>query len=61
MEEKYRIKYKNLKTGKNFDIKCIEKVYQTIRKMEKKGEAIIDYDERSKRFESLLNKDLEIK
>jgi hypothetical protein len=46
MEDKRRIIYRNLKSEKGFKIRCIDKVYQTIKKMESKGEAEIYFDER---------------
>ena len=46
MNQKYRIVYANLKLGKFFDMRCIEKVHDTIKKMESKGEVQIFVDER---------------
>ncbi|AKO91953.1 hypothetical protein BEH_07475 [Priestia filamentosa] len=46
IEQKYRIVYKNLKLNKMYDIKCVDKVYETIKKMEDKGEVQIIVDER---------------
>ncbi|MGX1195741.1 hypothetical protein RKD52_004410 [Metabacillus sp. SLBN-84] len=46
MEHKYRIVYANLKLGKFYDMRCIDKVYKTIKKMESKGEVQIFVDER---------------
>jgi hypothetical protein len=46
LEEKYRIVYANLKLGKFFDMRCIDKCYKTIKKMESKGQAQIFLDER---------------
>lgn len=54
-EHKFRIKYKNLKSGKIFNIKCIDKVYYTIKTMEKNGTAIIIYDERRVMMNQLLS------
>ncbi|WP_165571664.1 hypothetical protein [Cytobacillus praedii] len=46
MEEKYRIIYANLKKGRFIDMRCIDKCYKTIKKMEMKGEVQIFLDER---------------
>ncbi|WP_182009418.1 hypothetical protein [Priestia aryabhattai] len=52
MENKYRIEYKNLKTGEITKMNCIDKVYSTIRKMESKGEVEILVDERLEMLEA---------
>ncbi|MFA1510010.1 hypothetical protein ACDN41_12340 [Priestia aryabhattai] len=52
MENKYRIEYKNLKTGEIVKMNCIDKVYSTIRKMESKGEVEILVDERLEMLET---------
>lgn len=44
---KYRIVYANLKIGRFFDMRCVDKVYNTIKNMETKGEAQIFFDERN--------------
>lgn len=54
IEGKFRIKYKNIKLDKIFDIRCIDKVYETIRKMEKQGKAVIFIDERKEILSKLL-------
>lgn len=46
MAAKYRVVYTNLKTGKSFDICCMDKVYRTIKKMEANCQAKISFDER---------------
>ena len=46
MEQKYRIAYANLKLGRFFDMRCVDKVYKTIKKMESKGQVQIFVDER---------------
>jgi hypothetical protein len=46
MENKFRIVYANLKLGRFIDMRCIDRVYRTIKKMESKGEAQIFVDER---------------
>ena len=47
-ETKARIVYANLKLGRFFDMRCIDKVYSTIKKMEMKGQVQIFIDERVK-------------
>jgi hypothetical protein len=46
LEQKQRIVYANLKIGRFIDMRCIDKVYDTIKKMESKGEVQIFVDER---------------
>jgi len=43
---KNRIVYANLKIGRFFDMRCVDKVHTTIKKMEAKGEVQIFLDER---------------
>lgn len=50
-EDRHRVIYANLKTGRFQDINCIDKVYETIKKMESKGEVQIFFDERDKQNE----------
>lgn len=46
-EEKKRIVYANLNTGRFVDMRCIGTCYKTIKAMEKKGQVQIFFDERS--------------
>lgn len=49
MDAKYRIVYANLKKGRFIDMRCVDKVYKTIKKMEAKGEVQIFVDERNEK------------
>lgn len=53
VEQKFRIVYANLKIGRFFDMRCIDKVYNTIKKMESKGQVQIFIDER-KEMEAMI-------
>jgi len=53
MEQKYRIVYANLKLGRFFDMRCIEKCYNTIKTMESKGQTQIFFDERQTKLNTL--------